>query len=125
MREGLTVIRAAGIKLEMGPGEPPAEEFIQRMADGAFAYPNPMDLPPERRTYPSTWQDVVMHRQSTEVEHFNGEIVRLGEQYGVPTPYNTALLEMMRELLRRKAMPGLFSLADVQQRVKELSHASQ
>jgi 2-dehydropantoate 2-reductase len=121
MKEGLDVIHAAGIEIEMGPGEPGAAEFIRQMADGKFAYPNPLDLPPERRTYPSTWQDVVMHRKSTEVEHFNGEIVRLGEKYGVPTPYNTTLLEMMRELLRRNAMPGLFTLQEVQQNVTRLS----
>jgi 2-dehydropantoate 2-reductase len=124
MQEGLKVIRAAGIEIEMGPGEPPAEEFVRRMADGGFAHPNPLELPPERRTYPSTWQDVVLHRETTEVEHFNGEIVRLGQQYGIVTPYNTALLEMMRELVRRQALPGLFTLEQVRQRVagKELIH---
>jgi 2-dehydropantoate 2-reductase len=125
MKEGLAVIHAAGIEIEMGPGEPVAEEFVQQMAAGKFAYPSPMDLPPERRTYPSTWQDVVMHRKTTEVEHFNGEIVRLGKKHGVPTPYNTTLLEMMRELLRRNAMPGLFTLAEVQQHVLKESHGSQ
>lgn len=118
MDEGLRVIRAAGVEIEMGPGEPQAEEFVRQMAAGAFAHPNPMDLPPERRTYPSTWQDVVLRRQTTEVEHFNGEIVRLGEKYGIPTPYNSTLLEMMRELLRRNAMPGVFTLDQVQQKVK-------
>jgi 2-dehydropantoate 2-reductase len=125
MAEGLQVIRAAGVELEMGPGEPSADEFIRQMAEGAFAYPNPLELPAERRTYPSTWQDVVMHRQTTEVEHFNGEIVRLGSRHGVPTPYNSALLEMMRELLRRNAMPGIYTLSDVQQRVKELSNGDE
>jgi 2-dehydropantoate 2-reductase len=121
MKEGLDVIHAAGVEIEMGPGEPAAEEFIRQMADGAFAYPNPSDLPPERRTYPSTWQDVVMHRKTTEVEHFNGEIVRLAQQCGIPAPYNTAVLQMMRELLARNAMPGLFTLSDVQARVRQLS----
>jgi 2-dehydropantoate 2-reductase len=119
MNEGLQVIRAAGVEIEMGPGEPSAEEFIEQMAAGAFAHPSPMDVPPERRTYPSTWQDVVLRRQTTEVEHFNGEIVRLGQKYGVPTPYNTTVLEMMRELLRRNAMPGLFTLQEVKERVRQ------
>jgi 2-dehydropantoate 2-reductase len=119
MNEGLQVIHAAGVEIEMGPGEPSAEEFIEQMAAGAFAHPNPMDVPPERRTYPSTWQDVVLRRQTTEVEHFNGEIVRLGQKYGVPTPYNTTVLEMMRELLRRNAMPGLFTLQEVKDRVRQ------
>jgi 2-dehydropantoate 2-reductase len=121
MQEGLDVIAAAGIDIEMGPGEPPAAEFVRQMADGEFAYPNPMELPPERRTYPSTWQDVILRRQTTEVEHFNGQIVRLGANHGVSTPYNTALLEMMRELLRRQAMPGAFTLADVQARVNQIA----
>ena len=100
-------------------------KIVRQMAAGAFAYPNPMDLPPERRTYPSTWQDVVLRRETTEVEHFNGEIVRLGLKYGVPTPYNTALLQMMRELLRQNAMPGLYTLEQVQQRVRELKQEPQ
>lgn len=120
MQEGLDVMAAAGIEIEMGPGEPAAEEFVRQMAAGAFSYPDPMGLPPERRTYPSTWQDVVLQRKSTEVEHFNGEMVRLGQKHGVATPYNTALLEMMRELLSRNAMPGLFTLADVVARVNAL-----
>jgi 2-dehydropantoate 2-reductase len=119
MREGLQVIRASGVEIEMGPGEPVAEEFVRQMAAGAFAHPSPMELPPERRTYPSTWQDVVLRRQTTEVEHFNGEIVRLGQKLGMATPYNTTVLEMMRELLRRNAMPGLFSLQQVQERVRQ------
>ncbi|MBI4472536.1 MAG: hypothetical protein HY646_07695, partial [Acidobacteria bacterium] len=69
--------------------------------------------------YPSTWQDVVLRRETTEVEHFNGEIVELGRKAGVPTPYNSALLEMMRELLQKGAMPGLFTMEDVLKRVEE------
>ena len=123
MREGLRVIAAANIEIAMGPGEPSPEEFVQMMADGAFAYPDPMELPPERRTYPSTWQDVVVRRKTTEVEHFNGEIVALGKKHDIPTPYNTALLEMMRELLDRGAMPGLFTIEQVQQRVLDLKQS--
>lgn len=118
MREGMQVLNAAGIRIEMGPGEPAAEEFIRQMDAGAYAYENPQNLPPDRRTYPSTWQDVMLRRETTEVEHFNGEIVELGKTFGVPTPQNSALLEMMRELLRRKAMPGLFTLEDVQRTVE-------
>jgi len=34
----------------------------------------------------------------TEVDGMNGEVVRLGERYGVETPYNRALWELVREL---------------------------
>ncbi len=119
MREGLAVTRALGIRSRMGPGEPDVPEFIERLESGSFGSPEAAGLAPSRRTYPSTWQDVVLGRTGTEVEHFNGEIVKLGEQAGVRTPYNSTLLEMMRELLERRLQPGAFSLRDVQQRVQE------
>ena len=119
MREGLAVIRALGIESRMGPGEPDVPEFIEQLESGSLGYPDAADLAPSRRTYPSTWQDVVLGRAGTEVEHFNGEIVKLGGQAGVPTPYNSTLLEMMRELSKGGLQPGAFSLGDVQQRVQE------
>jgi 2-dehydropantoate 2-reductase len=119
MREGLAVIRALGIESQMGPGEPDVPEFIEQLEGGGFGSPDAADLAPSRRTYPSTWQDVVMGRAGTEVEHFNGEIVKLGQQSGIPTPYNSTLLEMMGELSERRLQPGAFSLNDIQQRVQE------
>ena len=119
MREGLAVIRALRIESRMGPGEPDVPEFIEQLESGGFGSSKAAALAPSRRTYPSTWQDVVLGRTETEVEHFNGEIVRLGERSGIPTPYNSTLLEMMRELLERGLQPGAFSLRDVQQRVQE------
>ena len=119
MREGLAVAEALGIRSRMGPGEPGVLEFIETLEGGGYGYTNAMDLPPSRRTYPSTWQDVVLRRTDTEVEHFNGEIVRLGAEAGVSTPYNATLLEMMDEMTSRGAMPGLFALQQVQKRVQE------
>lgn len=118
MREGADVLKAAGIEVEMGPGEPPAREFILRMAAGRYAYDNPQDLPPDRRTYPSTWQDVVLRRDTTEIEHLNGEIVELGKKVGISTPQNSVLLELTRELLRSGKMPGVFTLEDIKRKVK-------
>ena len=71
-----------------------------------------------RNRQPQWLPTIVLRRKTTEVDHFHGEIVRLGRQHGIPTPYNTALLEMMQELLERGAMPGIFTLAQVQQRVE-------
>ncbi len=119
MREGLAVIEKLGIRSRMGPGEPGVAEFIQTLESGGYGYADALDLPPARRTYPSTWQDVVLRRTDTEVDHFNGEIVRLGAQARIPTPYNSALLEMMNELTNQGAMPGLFTLQQVRERVQE------
>ena len=119
MREGLAVTEALGIRNRMGPGEPGVPEFIETLEGGGYGYAEALDLPPARRTYPSTWQDVVLRRPDTEVEHFNGEIERLGAEAGVPTPYNSTLLEMMNELTSQGAMPGLFTLQQVRERVQE------
>ena len=45
----------------------------------------------------STLQDVRAHRK-TEVELYGGEICRLGEILGVPTPVNAELLRRIREI---------------------------
>jgi len=48
---------------------------------------------PADSTYgPSTLQSLI-RGSSSELDYLNGEIVKLGEQIGRPTPYNTGLLE--------------------------------
>lgn len=42
----------------------------------------------------STQQDVINHKP-TEVDFFNGYIVRKGKEYGIPTPVNEAILTLM------------------------------
>ena len=48
----------------------------------------------------STAQDLA-RRKKTEIDHLNGYVVRQGDQLGVPTPTNRALLALVR-LLERK-----------------------
>merc|ERR1712232_81443 len=40
-------------------------------------------------------QDLMAHRVPTEIEYLNGEVVRLGEAHGVPTPVNSKLIELV------------------------------
>lgn len=51
-------------------------------------------LPPTHAHRASTLQDVEAHRK-TEVDALNGVIVRLGERFGVPTPVNRTLLDLV------------------------------
>lgn len=44
--------------------------------------------------YPSMAQDVIRRRQ-TEIQHMNGVIVRLGEQFGIATPANKMVTDMI------------------------------
>jgi 2-dehydropantoate 2-reductase len=53
------------------------------------------NFPPDSTYGPSTLQSL-RRGSSSELDYLNGEIVRLGEQIGLPTPYNTGLLEQGR-----------------------------
>ncbi len=58
----------------------------------------------------STWQSIARGRPS-ESEYLNGEIVRLGGELGVPTPYNARLMAVLREVERTGEFQPLDALA--------------
>lgn len=49
---------------------------------------------------------------------YNGEIVRLGRQHGIPTPLNTLLLELITEMARARERPGKFTIRDLRARLR-------
>ena len=57
-------------------------------------------VPP--RNKPSTLQDILAGRK-TEVDIFAGAVIRLGKEYGVPTPYNDFLYHAIRVLEAKNA----------------------
>lgn len=61
----------------------------------------------------STWQSIERGLPSVETDYLNGEIVRLGRLYGVPTPVNIAIQTAMREITRRRRTPGTLDPADL------------
>jgi 2-dehydropantoate 2-reductase len=118
MEEGLRVLAAAGISPADVTGRfdirAQVEAFAARQAEFA-------DVPPEQRGYPSMWQDLHFRRPETEVEYLNGEIVRLGERYGVPTPINRALLAAVRESIETGKGVGQFPLERLRERIAHLA----
>lgn len=111
--EGFRVLERAGIAVEAPTGQPSAAEMIARLR--AHAAHQPKELPYEERTYPSTWQDLQMKRGATEIPLFNGEIIRLGAKFGVPTPLNSLLLEMAESMARNREIPPKCSPAEMKQ----------
>lgn len=110
--EGLRVLEAAGIAVEPPEGEPsPIRIFKMNEALRKPADPDvdPMQLPEERRTYPSMWQDLKLGRKSNEAEFLNGEIIELGRRFGVETPYNSTLLELVNRMFAEGESPGIMS----------------
>ncbi len=117
MTEGLAVLKAAGIHPRMGPDGDMAT-FIQGLSRGGEGHPALKGDPDSKRTYPSTWQDLTRGRTETEVPFFNGEIVAMGREVGIPTPYNAVLLERMAERMTEGGGPGGWTVAGLTQEVR-------
>ena len=82
--EGKAVAAAEGITLDADP-----EELIDHAAKPEVAYDHKASM----------LQDVEA-RRATEIDYLNGGIVRFGNERGVPTPLNAAILALVRGLER-------------------------
>jgi len=121
MREGHRVIKAAGIVPDHGlyglsPGAvlshpnvalvallqagmtPMLATLPERAALGVLAAASRSRLQRLPIRF-STWQSIARGRP-TEIDYLNGEIVRLGERVGIPTPYNAHFLSLVRQVER-------------------------
>lgn len=106
MQEGVEVVRAAGKPLASIPWA------SRTLVTGVSALPTGIAsrvvawkarrLLGDEPARPSTLQSV-LRGGASEVDYLNGEIVRLGEEIGVATPVNGALVEAVREVERREA----------------------
>lgn len=79
-KEGCEVAKAAGI----GDLWPDMVKEMPRLQAG-FA-----------TLYPSMAQDILMHQRKTEISLLNGRIVEYGEKYGVPTPCNAFVTDLVK-----------------------------
>jgi 2-dehydropantoate 2-reductase len=125
--EGLHVLSTAGISVSeaRNPYDLTARiAEMRNLAEDAEAIRQAESLPFELRTYPSTWVDLKRKRGETEAGYFNGEIILLGEKHGVPTPYNSSLLNIVERMAAERVEPGLYTIDDlaelVEQRRREL-----
>jgi 2-dehydropantoate 2-reductase len=119
--EGLRVLDAAGVAVEPPAGEP-SPIRIREMTEKLKQLPDPQrsraDVPEDQRTYASMWQDLVVGRRSSEVDFLNGEIVALGRKLGIPTPYNAALLEIVKGMFDNGLKPGIHTPAELRAEIK-------
>jgi 2-dehydropantoate 2-reductase len=94
--EGRACYRAAGIDFV------PVEEASRRH-QGLL----PLKLVKEA-PFPggSTWQSLARRAGETEIDYLTGEIVMLGRLYGVPTPINGVLQELVRNMAAHRLAPG-------------------
>ncbi len=71
-------------------------------------------LPPGVRNLGSSWQSLQRGLGSIEADFLNGEIVRLGRIYGVPTPYNEVLQEVANAMAAQHEKPGRYTAQDLE-----------
>jgi 2-dehydropantoate 2-reductase len=109
--EGLRVADTAGIAVEP-PADQPSPIRIRQMTSKLRQPPKADDasnLADAERTYSSMWQDLYLGRKENEAEFLNGEIIALGKRLGIPTPYNSTLLEVVNRMFAEGLKPGIYS----------------
>ena len=121
--EGMRVLDAARIPIEPPDGEP-SPIRIRKMTEDLRLPPkppvqDPENLPEDRRAYASMWQDLYHGRKTNEAGYLNGEIIRIGKKVGIPTPYNTGLLNIIDEMSSKGLKPGLYSPAKLRSLIQE------
>jgi 2-dehydropantoate 2-reductase len=107
VREGLRVLKRAGIKPRIDAPLPPSlVPALMELPDAIFriAAKRIVAIDPNARS--SMWEDLQRGRK-TEVDLLNGEIVRLGAQLDVPTPINQRIVDLVKEAENRGAPPSL------------------
>jgi 2-dehydropantoate 2-reductase len=100
LKEGLKVIKAAGIKTVNVPGFP--METIEAMARESLptASTQLKKIAESLGKVPvlgSTLQSI-KRGTSTEVDYLNGEIVNLGKKKGIPTPVNSLMVGLVHQV---------------------------
>jgi 2-dehydropantoate 2-reductase len=73
-----------------------------------------VEIDPEARS--SMAEDLERGRK-TEIDHLNGEVVRLADEAGVPAPVNRRLVELIKAAERAGKSPPRFSAAELTARV--------
>lgn len=112
LKEGCRAIETEGFRLAQLPGVPAfALQLIINAPLPVAAWMLNLSMG-KLKTLSSTLQSLKRGR-STEIEYLNGEIVRLGRDIAMPTPFNAKVVEIVKEVEER----GTFqSIAEVVKR---------
>jgi len=108
LREGLAVLRAAGIRPAPVEGVPPRLiAFALRLPDALFRLAARGMLAVDKNARSSMWEDLRVGRP-TEIDYLQGEIVRLAEKHGVDAPLNRRVLQRVKNAEKAsKGSPAL------------------
>lgn len=110
--EGVRTLEAAGFEL--------ASEQEDADRRGGTLKAQPID--DDTRPHTSTWQSVARGAGTIESDYLNGEIVRIGRRYGLPTPINEVIQSEARKLARAGGAVASVPLATLEAMVGDLGH---
>jgi 2-dehydropantoate 2-reductase len=96
-REGVACLNAAGISFVADDEEDAAR--LEREV-------HPRTIGGVERPGGSSWQSLERRLGTIETDYLNGEIVRLGQLHGVPTPVNALLQYLSQRVARERRPPG-------------------
>jgi 2-dehydropantoate 2-reductase len=96
VREALDVLRAAGIRpVRMGAIIPSLAPRILTLPDFVFRPLSQLMVKVDSAARSSMLDDLD-RRRMTEIDHLNGEIIRLAERYGVDAPVNRTITGLVK-----------------------------
>jgi len=96
MREGIAVLRAAGIPLARIEGiHPRLVAFSLRLPDPVFGLAARRMLAVDPSARSSMWEDLKVGRP-TEIDHLQGEIVSLADRHGVEAALNRRVMQLIK-----------------------------
>jgi len=96
MREGMAVLRAAGIPLARIEGiHPRLVALSLRLPDPVFGLAARRMLAVDPSARSSMWEDLKAGRP-TEIDHLQGEIVGLADRHGADAPLNRRVIQLIK-----------------------------
>jgi 2-dehydropantoate 2-reductase len=85
----------------------------QSLADERSQLVNYHSIGGIRRVGSSSWQSVLRGTGNIETDYLNGEIVALGQRFGIATPVNGLLQRRANEMARSGTPPGTVSVEEL------------
>ena len=97
MREGLSLLNAAGIRPARLEGvHPRLAAFALRLRNPLFKLLARRVLAVDPQARSSMWEDL-QARRPTEIDYIQGEIVRLAKRFGLAAPLNQRVMQLIKE----------------------------
>lgn len=103
MAEAVGVLRASGTRTaRLGPLPVRLFPWVLRLPAPLLRVVASAQLKVDPEARSSMWEDLVRGRD-TEVDHLNGEIVRLAAEHGLQAPLNARVVALVHEVEQRRA----------------------